>query len=286
MVDATIASPLSQFAKLSCGGNDFIVVDCRAALPATDLPAAARSLCSRRFGVGADGLILLVPDEELPFGIKLLNADGSDAEVSYNGGRCVGLFAHQAGIAPARFSFASAAGPIGVKVNGTVVTLMVPPPGEARLGLELEEEGEGSEKVSGDAVVVGVPYLVIFRGDLDDPWVSRMPPRLRRHSAFPRGTNVAVARRRDEALYEARFFERGVEEETLSSGSGCVAVAVTAALRSGAPSPVTVATGGGDFAIGFRRQGEKIVDVSTSGEVRFVYRGELTEQMLELIPGV
>ena len=82
-----------KFAKLCCGGNDFIVIHGESAPVGERLPDLARRVCTRRFGVGADGLIVLNPHEELPFRMQLFNADGSTAEISFNGSRCVGLFA-------------------------------------------------------------------------------------------------------------------------------------------------------------------------------------------------
>ncbi len=266
-----------RFAKLCCGGNDFIIVDFRDAALPEDIPSLARTLCARRTGVGADGLIALVADSDHPFGLLLHNADGSPAEVSYNGSRCAGRYAFEAGIVPEEFSFASGAGPIRARVEGSAVELEVPPPSGMKPHLRVRERGE---TVLGHAIQAGVPYFVIFRDDLNELWVETVPPLLRTNSAFAEGTNVAVALRKGAGLYEARFFERGVAEETSSSGSGCVAVALVAAQLHGDSSPVTVATRGGDFAISFSRQGSEFRGVSTAGEVRFVFRGELTGETL------
>lgn len=268
-----------QFAKLSCGGNDFIIIDSRNSPPAGDLSNLARALCARRTGIGADGLIFLVPEHDMPFGIALYNSDGSKAEVSFNGSRCVGRYVFEAGIVPAKFSFASGAGPITVQVKGTKVSLEILPPEEVRLHVQVQVR---DEIIRGHAIKIGVPYFVLFQDDLNYSWVDRVPPRIRTHPTFPNGTNVAVACRREQQLYEARFFERGVKEETLSSGSGCVSVALLAAIRRGAASPVTVRTKGGDFQVAFEREGSRILKVSTSGEVLYIYRGEATDEMLAM----
>jgi diaminopimelate epimerase len=261
-----------RFAKLCCGGNDFIIICGADAPPPGELPELARRLCARRWGIGADGLIVLSPHTALPFRIGLINADGSRAEVSFNGSRCVGLYAHAEGLVPAEFSFASEAGDIHVKVDGRNVSLQVPPPKEFRASMELEV---GGEQVVGHFIRVGVPYFVIFQDDLNYTWIDRVPPRVRTHTAFPNGTNVAVAQRRSKSIYEARFFERGVAEETLSSGSGCVAVALVAALSLKAASPVRVITKGGDFSVEFRQERQSFSQVLTGGEVVFIYRGEI-----------
>lgn len=268
----TVAEPLQRFAKLACGGNDFVIIDSRHSPPGGDLEALARAVCDRRAGIGADGLIILVADNRAPFGIMLFNEDGSRAEVSYNGSRCVGLYAIEEGIATAPLSFGSEAGPIEVDAEGRMITLRVPPPGRIELDLTIREEGENIE---GALAVVGVPYFVLFRDDLHSAWVETVAPRLKTNSAFPDGANIAVARPPQGATTEARFFERGVAEETPSSGTGCVAVALSAALLYGAESPFTVRTAGGDFPVAFKRRKDHFSDIVSSGEVRFICRGEL-----------
>ena len=261
-----------NFAKVVCGGNDFIIVDGRERLPEGDLSDLARSLCDRRAGAGADGLIILVTDDELPFGMMLFNEDGSSADISYNGSRCAGLYACREGIANEEFSFASEAGIVGVKVSGGEVSLAIPPPKGFKMDLKVT--AIGGEEVAGDLADVGIPYYVIFRENLEEAWVEAVPPQLRTNRAFPSGTNVAVARPPDGGICNARFFERGVAEETPSSGSGCVAVALTAALRFGAESPVNVRTKAGDFEILFRRNGDLFSDIISAGKVSYLFRGE------------
>ena len=261
-----------SFAKLVCGGNDFIIIDSRNETPPADLPALARSTCDRRSGVGADGLICLVAHSEHPFAILLFNEDGSRAQVSYNGSRCVGLYAAREGIAPPSFTFASDAGPVGVQVEGREVTLSIPPAG--RIAPETVTDAAG-EQVGGVQADVGIPYFVVFRNDLRCAWVEGVCPGLKTNPAFPAGANIAVAEPPDGPGTRARFFERGVEEETPSSGSGCVAVALACAVSFGSTSPFTVHTAGGDFAIGFERDGDGFSGIVSGGEVGYVCRGEL-----------
>lgn len=264
-----------KFAKLVCGGNDFIIIDGRDRMPGGDLSALARSLCDRRSGVGADGLIILVADDVFPFAMMLFNEDGSSAEVSYNGSRCVGLYASREGLTPENFRFASKAGSVGVTVDGDEISLDIPAPQGFHTGMKVS--AQDGEEVVGDLANVGIPYFVIFREDLEAGWVETVPPRLRTNKAFPSGTNVAVARPPEGGICAARFFERGVAEETASSGSGCVAVALTAALRFGANSPITVRTEGGDFEIVFSRRDDNFTDILSAGKVSYVFRGETAD---------
>ena len=263
-----------RYAKLVCGGNDFIIVDSRNDSPPADLPALTRAICDRRNGVGADGLICLVSHGKHPFAILLYNEDGSRAQVSYNGSRCVGLYAVREGIAPASFTFASDAGPVGVEVVGREVTLSIPPAG--RIAPETVTSASG-EQVRGVLADVGIPYFVVFSDDLDCEWVERVCPGLKTNSAFPEGANIAVAEPPDGSGTRSRFFERGVEEETPSSGSGCVAVALACAQSRGSASPFTVQTGGGDFAVSFERDGDSFSGIVSAGEVGYICRGELVD---------
>lgn len=266
------------FAKLICGGNDFLVLDCRHRPLPADPAALTVDLCDRRQGVGADGAIFLIPDAKAPFRIVLFNADGSRAAVSYNGSRCLGRYAVAARIAESPFSFASDAGEIGVTVDGGMVTVSVPAPQPPRLNLQLEQDGE---IIPAHFVVAGVPYLVLYRDDLRHPWVERVPWILRSHPEFPGKTNVAVVRRREHGGIEARFFERGVDEETPSSGSGTVAIAAIAAALDRITSPLVVHCAGGEFPVNFVRRGDTIGDVTAAGEVKLICTG-----IVSLDPGV
>jgi diaminopimelate epimerase len=260
----------NSFAKLVCGGNDFIIIDHRhSPLPVIKTERIA-GLCHRSNGIGADGVIYLVEDAEHPFAIKLYNADGSAAEVSYNGSRCLALYANENQIAPKNFTFASDAGLIAVEVAGKEVLLHVPPPRliEENLALELE-----AGELKAHFIEAGVPYLVLFTDEVDPERAVAASTALKTHPNFPAGTNVAVAEPPVGARLKARFFERGVDEETDSSGTGCVAVALLAQRRYGLGSPIVVVSKGGDFAIKFAQKNDNYSAISTAGLVDYLFDG-------------
>jgi diaminopimelate epimerase len=257
-----------ELTKLCCGGNDFLVADFRNKQLPQEAGVLVRELCLRRESVGADGAIFLLEDAEYPFRIALFNSDGSPAEVSYNGSRCVALYAAAHGIAEKSFAFASDAGAIKAEVDGNNVTINVPAPCDWSLDMELEFE-ENSFKAS--YVKAGVPYLVFFVDDLYSIWVETVPAEFKTHPEFPAGTNVAVVKAVNGEEPQARFFERGVEEETPSSGSGCVAVASICHMQKGYDSPVNVKTQAGDFLISFEKDATGIKEVLTAGEVIYCF---------------
>jgi diaminopimelate epimerase len=259
------------FDKLSCGGNDFILFDERSESIPSDRAELTRKICHRTRGVGADGTIFLENDEETPFYMRLYNADGSSAEVSYNGSRCLALYASKHRIARGNFKFNSQAGQISVSVQGKMVTLAVPDP-EILDGDMILQAPWGENK--GTATNAGVPYLVVPVQELDHPELPTWARTLKVHSFFGNGTNVAVVKEGDSELVNARFFERGVEEETMSSGTGVVAIALYAATRYGISSEVVVTSTGGNFPVHFSRSGDSISNVETAAEVTYICRGD------------
>ncbi|MCG8461861.1 MAG: hypothetical protein MI919_36725, partial [Holophagales bacterium] len=189
-----------------------------------------------------------------------------------NGSRCVGLFARRFILSDDVFSMNSDAGRIEIAVQGDNVILGIPSPEKPELGLSLPVD---DESVPANFVVAGVPYVVLFVDDLDSPWVEAVPPKLRTHEHFPNGTNVAVAHFDGSNVLNARFFERGVEEETPSSGSGCVALAAVTSALHDVDSPIVIHCEGGEFAIHFDRSGNRITNVRSAGKVSFVFEGIL-----------
>jgi len=138
--ETTGLEPVVRFWKMNGSGNDFLVIDNREGrFPAADRPALIARLCRRQTGVGADGLILLEEDPEVDFSWRFYNADGSEAEMCGNGGRCAARFAFLHRLAPARMVFRTLAGLIRAAVAGRRVNLELPAPAGWRQGIELPE---------------------------------------------------------------------------------------------------------------------------------------------------
>jgi len=269
------------FAKMAGGGNDFVVIDNR--VPRiTDPSELTRRICTRALSVGADGLILVEPSARATFRMRYFNSDGGLAAFCANGTRCAARFAFLHVIAPRRMTIETDAGVIGAEVaEGGAVTLSLQPPQGFRPNRPLLV---GTKVVQGSSILVGVPHYVIFlRDDLWSHDIASLGRAIRQHAELqPQGANVNFVVVRDEHAIEVRTYERGVENETLSCGSGVVASAVTSALFGKVKSPVSVLTRSGiTLEVSFALDGGEARDVRLRGDARLIYRAALTPETLE-----
>ena len=258
--------------KMVGSGNDFVIVDNRqGVVPETDIPDLARRICPRRVSVGADGLILIERSDSADFRMRIINAYGSEAEMCGNGSRCVFMLASELGIASGAMSAETVAGVIRGEVKSGRVAVQMPDVKEIR---EVSIEG-GFGKRDGFFLDTGVPHTVIFVDDLEGEDIVGVGRAIRHHDAFqPEGTNVDFVSRSTGPEISVRTYERGVEDETLSCGTGSVAAALTHGHVSGTNSPVDVKTRGGEILIvSFALDGEGFKDVVMDGPVRKVFEG-------------
>jgi diaminopimelate epimerase len=267
-----------SFWKMSGSGNDFILVDNRRGVVAAGEGAAlARRLCQRSFSVGADGLILVERSREADFAWRFYNADGSEAAMCGNGGRCAARFALLKGIAPARMRFMTGAGLISAEVKGSRVKLQLPLPSGFRERVAVEVEGR---RFDPGFLVVGVPHAVVRAEGLEQTPVAEWGRALRHAPAFgPAGTNVNFFRVEGPRRLRVRTYERGVEAETMACGTGSVATALVAAAAGLVKSPVTVTTSGGEeLLVHFRRRGGEYGEVFLEGSADVVFEGRIWEE--------
>ncbi|HSR09927.1 MAG TPA: diaminopimelate epimerase [Thermodesulfobacteriota bacterium] len=266
------------FSKMNGSGNDFIVIDNRAKIVDADRCSEfVQRVCTRKFSVGADGLILIESSKTADFRWRFFNSDGSEAEMCGNGGRCAARFAFLHKIAPAKLKFETLAGMIEAEVSGRTVKLQMVKPKGLKLNLEVPIDGR-SHRVH--FVNTGVPHAVRISGSGDEPDVKELGRKIRHHQVFqPAGTNANFLRPVDRRRIEVRTYERGVEDETLACGTGAVASALIAAALGLADSPVDVRTTGGEILrIHFDGQGPEFDRVFLEGDTRLVYQGELWEE--------
>lgn len=223
----------------------------------------ARRICHRRFGVGADGLIFLLPSRVADLQMRMFNPDGSEAEMCGNGIRCLARFAYEEGLArgPA-IRVETLAGIMvphlileGSRVSGVRVDM-----GEPRLARrEIPMLGEGDEaveiplEVGGKRIIatcvsMGNPHCVIFVDGVEEAPVTTLGPLLENHPLFPQRTNVEFIQVLSPAELKMRVWERGAGE-TMACGTGACAAAVAAALTQRAGRQVTVHLTGGDLFI-------------------------------------
>lgn len=256
----------AHFSKWQGTGNDFILIDDRArTFPAADL-ALVRHLCDRHFGIGSDGLILLRPPnaEGMAYHMEFYNPDGSRSFCG-NGSRCAfgfhsALTGHQG---PLRFTAVD--GPHTARWND----------GSVSIGMR---DVHGVERIAADVdhIHTGSPHLLCW---VDDPEAIDIVPAARVHRYGQRfgkeGINVNFLRWKDGRV-EMRTYERGVEAETLSCGTGVTAAALSAMARGFADGACDVRTRGGDLRVEAVRVGaDGFKDVTLSGPVAQVFTGEV-----------
>jgi diaminopimelate epimerase len=278
-----------RFEKWQALGNDYAIAEERE-LPFELTPARVRALCAPHTGVGSDGLLVLSPSAErgLVAELRIYNPDGSEAELSGNGVRQAVMYLRRNGWTEHdAFSIRTAAGEVRSRITGaTTCTVDM---GRARLRSKDfpsgGEDGRGALSAGGrefgfQHVSLGNPQCAIeVPQGLEELELARYGPEIERHELFPNRTNVSFWRRDSQGQVTARIFERGVGE-TMSSGTGASGAAVAAVLR-GLDSPVTVHLEGGDLTV----EVEEDLHVNLTGWALPVYRGNLSEELLEELAG-
>ncbi|MDH7569104.1 MAG: diaminopimelate epimerase [Armatimonadota bacterium] len=255
-----------NFRKYHGIGNDFVLIDgFKESIPEEHLPEAARRLCDRHFGVGGDGLILVLPSRSAHFRMRMFNPDGSESEMCGNGIRCFAKYVFDYGLTyEHQIDVETLAGIISPKmtVKEKKVQLVRVDMGEPRLArneipmkggdgqsqVVAEEILMEGEKFEVTCVSMGNPHCVIFVDQVEHFPVSKVGPRIENHHLFPRRTNVEFVQvlRKDEL--QMRVWERGAGE-TLACGTGACAAAVAGALNGRSGRKVTVHLPGGDLEI-------------------------------------
>jgi diaminopimelate epimerase len=269
------------FWKMTGAGNDFIAIDNRRDILPADADQRAAfiaRICRRRLDIGADGVLLIESprDTGTHFCMRYYNADGGEAETCGNGARCIARFAHELGIAPESMRFDTSAGPYTALVKPDSVTVSM----SDAFGLK-QDISLGIDclpGVSADFVNTGVPHTVIICEELETLDIVGTGRAIRYHQAFaPEGTNanfVAPGEGPDHFLI--RTYERGVEDETLACGTGCIASAIVLQRRGRAASPVTLKVrSGAELKVHFTAADGGATDVQIQGEARVVCRGEI-----------
>ncbi|MEP6994187.1 MAG: diaminopimelate epimerase [Acidobacteriota bacterium] len=268
----------SHFVKMAGGGNDFLVfeADGRELTPEDQQHLAL--VCRRGLSVGADGALFLSPSETGHVRLDYFNSDGGPATFCANGTRCAARYAVKHGmVARVNPTLETGWGAIEARVDHERVTLSLPPVAPPQDPIPISGRGLPPTAIP---MTIGVPHLVVFvRGDLGKLAIDRLGPPLRRHPAMPDGANVNFVRAAGANRLEIRSYERGVEGETLSCGSGVVASAIAAGRQGIAASPVTCGTKSGvDLTVEFEDQGETITRVRLTGDARELYSAELAEE--------
>ena len=245
-----------SFSKYHGTGNDFILIDDRDKRISLD-SSLIQKLCHRQYGVGADGVILLRSGTERRYAMQIFNSDGSEAEMCGNGLRCLVRFLKDLGETGDEFLIETWKKNYACTVNSQRVTV------EMGIPKILEESDEGV------LLEVGVPHFVTFTDDLSQ---FDLEARARFSDL---GVNINYATLDPLRTLTMRTFERGVEEETFSCGSGATAVCMAAWHRFGLTGPVKVVFGSGEqLEFNIATEHEALVGITMSGDTYHVYNGD------------
>lgn len=267
-----------RFVKMSAGGNDFVVLDNREKRLPRDFSALAQKLCKRKFGIGADGLLVLENSNQCNFRMKYFNADGSRASLCGNGARCIAFFANRGGAAPADMKFNTDAGVYRATVHEKNVLLFMRPPHSIRINVSLRVQGK---KIVYNFADTGVPHVVLFVKNIHTAPLEVLGKKIRFHKAFkPAGTNVNFVKKKNSHALWIRTYERGVEDETSACGTGVTASVLIGGLTGLVKSPVRCITHSGgiltvhyDVSAGGKHAGFE--NICLEGTVEVTFEGEV-----------
>ena len=251
------------FYKYQGTGNDFIMIDDRKGKFPINQDVIAK-LCDRKFGIGADGLILARKENNV-FRMVYFNSDGNQSSMCGNGGRCFVQFLFDLELIQNKVDFLAIDG----MHKGEILDQMV----------QLEMTNVTEINIEEDFVFLntGSPHHVIFEKNLEDLDVKKRGAEIRYSDLYPEGTNVNFIRQLTPTRLEIRTYERGVEDETLSCGTGVTAAAITlAALGKTLENEVKVKTQGGNLTVKFDRKGNEFTNIQLIGPAKFVFKGKIT----------
>jgi diaminopimelate epimerase len=267
---------VAHYVKSHGLGNDYIVID-PAKVPFEVTPEAVRLICDRHRGVGSDGILLVSPASGADFGVRIFNPDGSEAEKSGNGARIFAKFLRDHGYTDQdRFTLHTAGGRVTCilrREDGRVAQVTVDM-GKARFDPLDAIEMDG-RRIDVTAVSMGNPHCVVIVPDLAHVDVHALGPKIERHPAFPKGTNVQFAQVVSRSEVRILIWERGAGY-TLASGSSSCAVAAACHRRGLVDGSVIVSMPGGSLAIVIADDGE----IRMHGPVEEICEGDLSPDLL------
>jgi len=278
-----------NFVKMHGLGNDFILIDClnKSLGDSLFLSYLAKKLCKRNFGIGADGLILILPSSKADLRMRIFNSDGSEAQMCGNGIRCFAKYAYENKlVSKIKFTVETVAGIItpelifkDKEISGIKVDMGIP----KLKRREVPMEGEDTPTVVDETlkidskhifkitcVSMGNPHCIIFVNDVQSIPVDEIGPKIENHPLFPEKTNVEFIQVLNKQEINFRVWERGVGE-TLACGTGACASLVASVLNKKTDRKATIHLPGGDLNIQWADDGY----VYMTGQAELVFRGEM-----------
>ena len=261
-----------QFYKYQGTGNDFVMVDNRDGCFNYNNTEFISSICDRKYGIGCDGLILIEDDIDLDFNMRYFNSDGSQLGMCGNGARCVTHFAKKLGIINNSAIFQAIDGIHHAEITDN---------NYARVkmnDIDMSNYDLIDKNFDNIYLNTGSPHLVINSNDIDKIDVFNEGRKIRFDDTYKKeGVNINfVEVASDNSLCKVRTYERGVEDETLSCGTGAIAVAVVLNYSNiVSKKEIKISMKGGDLNVSFDRVGDNFSNIWLSGVVSEVYKGEI-----------
>ncbi|MGM8361392.1 diaminopimelate epimerase [Flavobacterium sp. ARAG 55.4] len=253
-----------QFYKYQGTGNDFVMIDNRSDFfPKEDTKLIER-LCDRRFGIGADGLILLENDDETDFRMVYYNSDGNQSTMCGNGGRCLVAFAKQLNVIGDTTSFNAVDGLHHASVSQ-----------EGIVSLQMIDVDGIKTNADYTFLNTGSPHHIQLVDDLENYNVKENGASIRYGELYGKaGSNINFVKKIDDTTFALRTYERGVEDETLACGTGATAAAIAMnAIGQTDLTAINVNVEGGKLSVSFQKEGNKYVNVFLNGPAKFVFEG-------------
>jgi diaminopimelate epimerase len=256
-----------NFTKYQGTGNDFVMIDNREGIFPKNDTQLIEKLCDRRFGIGADGLILLENDAETDFRMVYYNSDGNESSMCGNGGRCLVAFAKSLNAIGDETDF--------IATDGLHHASII---GDGTISLQMKEVEE--VKTESDYVFLntGSPHHVMMVDDLQNYDVKTNGAKIRYSDLYGKaGSNVNFVKQLGDNHFALRTYERGVEDETLSCGTGATAAAIAMHMLGKTNSHhIQLDVEGGKLEVSFVKEGDRYTNVFLKGPATFVFEGEIT----------
>ncbi len=257
-----------SFSKFQGNGNDFVIIDNRTGRIKLD-SKTIRRICDRHFGIGADGVILLQNREGVDFEMLYYNSDGNIASMCGNGARCISAFANIMGIVGDKMNFMAFDGKHEARINHETAKNKI-----YDVSVSMGDITEVEKNKNFYFLDTGSPHYVEFVEKVSEIDVVKEGRKTRNSYRFsPDGTNVNFVEVSNDRIF-VRTYERGVEDETLSCGTGVTASAIAAFLETG-KKDFQIHTTGGEFRVDFQEQNENFISVWLSGPAELVFEGEI-----------
>jgi diaminopimelate epimerase len=254
------------FYKYQGTGNDFVMIDNRTNTFPKNNIKLIEQLCDRKFGVGADGLILLENHEKYDFTMVYYNSDGNESTMCGNGGRCLVAFAKQLGVVKEKAEFEAVDGYHFASIDQDNI-----------VSLQMKDVNVIENKYNYTFLNTGSPHHIQIVADLENYNVKEEGAKIRYSDLYGKaGSNVNFISQLNDDTFALRTYERGVEDETLSCGTGATAVAIAMyANKKVTSNYVNINVEGGKLAVNFKEADGVFTNVNLIGPATFVFEGKI-----------